>query len=443
MSLPNNTNNKTQMKRSTPSAQIVCIFFNLFVCIIASHVSNAQDLAPEQNKFTVIKAKGLIDVRNGRLIEQAVIHILNGKIERAGSNLEIPVGATVINLSDKYLLPGLIDAHTHLCHEYQYELEKVPGANIVVETAVIDNATRALIGVRNARDMINSGYTTVRDLGNSGVNADIALRDAINKNWIPGPRVFASTRAISPIGGQFTRMPDDVRRELVQREYVEISGVEEARRAVKEAIYDGADCIKIIVNNDRMCLNQEELNAIVEEAHKANLKVAAHATNGDGPSLMAIKAGVNSIEHGYTLSSDVLKLMAAQGVYLVPTDRTGVERYQQRIKRALAANVKIAFGSDMYFLDAQRNRGQVTVSTYRSYIEAGMNNIQILQSATMNPGILIAGEGKVGLLEKGYFADIIALDKNPLTNIEAIENVVFVMKEGKVIFVDRSTNYSK
>ncbi|ACU60411.1 amidohydrolase family protein [Chitinophaga pinensis] len=431
------------MKRSTPSAQIVCIFFNLFVCIIASHVSNAQDLAPEQNKFTVIKAKGLIDVRNGRLIEQAVIHILNGKIERAGSNLEIPVGATVINLSDKYLLPGLIDAHTHLCHEYQYELEKVPGANIVVETAVIDNATRALIGVRNARDMINSGYTTVRDLGNSGVNADIALRDAINKNWIPGPRVFASTRAISPIGGQFTRMPDDVRRELVQREYVEISGVEEARRAVKEAIYDGADCIKIIVNNDRMCLNQEELNAIVEEAHKANLKVAAHATNGDGPSLMAIKAGVNSIEHGYTLSSDVLKLMAAQGVYLVPTDRTGVERYQQRIKRALAANVKIAFGSDMYFLDAQRNRGQVTVSTYRSYIEAGMNNIQILQSATMNPGILIAGEGKVGLLEKGYFADIIALDKNPLTNIEAIENVVFVMKEGKVIFVDRSTNYSK
>ncbi len=431
------------MKRLTLPAQVVRVFFTLLVCVIASHVSNAQVPAPEQNRLTVIKAKGLIDVRNGKLIEQAVIHILNGKIEKVGSNLEIPADATVINLTDKYLLPGLIDAHTHLCHEYQYELEKVPGANIVVETAIIDNATRALIGARNARDMINSGYTTVRDLGNSGVNADIALRDAINKNWIPGPRVFASTRAISPIGGQFTRMPDDVRRELVPKEYVEISGVEEARRAVKKAIYDGADCIKIIVNNDRMCLNQEELNAIVEEAHKANLKVAAHATNGDGPSLMAIKAGVNSIEHGYTLSSDVLKLMAAQGIYLVPTDRTGVERYQQRIKRALAANVKIAFGSDMYFLDAQRNRGQVTASTYRSYIAAGMNNVQILQSATMNPGILTAGEGKVGLLEKGYFADIIALDKNPLTNIEAIENVVFVMKEGKVISMERQVNNSK
>lgn len=419
------------MKSLTFIVSVVRFIVALFVCTVAANGANAQ--SPKQNTLTVIKAKGLIDVRNGKLIEHAVIHILNGRIEKAGSNLEIPAGATVIDLADKYLLPGLIDAHSHLCHEYQYELEKVPGANIIVETAMVDNTTRALIGVRNARDMINAGYTTVRDLGNSGVNADIAVRDAINKNWIPGPRIFASTRAIAPIGGQFGRMPEDVRRELVPKEYVEISGVEEARRAVKQAIYDGADCIKVIVNNDRMSLSQEELNVIVEEAKKANLKVAAHATNGDGPSLMAIKAGVNSIEHGYTLSSDVLNLMAAQDVYLVPTDRTGVERYQQRIKRALAANVKIAFGSDMYFLDPLRNRGQVTVSTYRSYIAAGMSNVQILQSATMNPGVLIAGEGKIGLLEKVYIADIIAVEKNPLTNIEAIENVVFVMKEGVIV----------
>ncbi|CAG4997651.1 Imidazolonepropionase [Dyadobacter sp. CECT 9275] len=421
------------MKRLTGPAQVIRFFLMVIIHFTATYKSNGQAPAAEPNRLTVIKAKALIDVRNGKLIERAVIYVLNGKIEKVGTNLEIPADATVINLTDKYVMPGLIDAHTHLCHEYQYELEKVPGANIVVETAIVDNANRALIGVRNARDMINSGYTTVRDLGNSGVNADIAIRDAINKNWIPGPRIFASTRALSPIGGQFARMPDDVRRALVPKEYVEISGVEEARRAVKQAIYDGADCIKIIVNNDRMSLNQEELNAIVEEAKKAHLKVAAHATNGDGPSLMAIKAGVHSIEHGYTLSSDVLMMMADQGVYLVPTDRTGVERYQQRIKRALAANVKIAFGSDMYFLDAKRNRGQVTVSTYHSYIAAGMNNVQILQSATMHPGVLIAGDGKVGLLEKGYFADIIAVEKNPLLNIEAIENVVFVMKEGKVI----------
>lgn len=410
---------------------VIRTVFSVFVCVTVSSSVNGQSL-PEQSKLIVIKAKGMIDVRNGKLIGQAVIHVRNGKIEKAGSNLNIPADATVINLPDQYLLPGLIDAHSHLCHEYHYELEKVTGANIVVETATADNAVRALTGAKNARDMLNSGYTTVRDLGNSGVNADIALRDAINKNWIPGPRIYAATRALSPIGGQFTKLPDDVRQILVPKEYVEISGVEEARRAVKQAIYDGADCIKIIVNNDRMSLNQEELNAIVEGARKANLKVAAHATNGDGPSLMAVKAGVNSIEHGYTISADVLKLMAAQGVYLVPTDRTGVDRYQQRIKRALAAGVRIAFGSDMYFADPGLNRGEITARTYHAYTAAGMSNIQVLQSATMHPGALVAGEGKIGLLEKGYFADIIAVDKNPLITIEAVEHVTFVMKEGNV-----------
>jgi imidazolonepropionase-like amidohydrolase len=412
--------------------KLAIIFF-----LLSIFSATAQTPVAGQNELTVIKAKGLVDVRNGKLIAPAVVYIRNGKIEKTGKNLDIPASSTVIDLSGKYLLPGLIDAHTHLCHEYQYELEKVPGANTVVEAAIVDNATRALIGARNAREMINSGYTTARDLGNSGVNVDIALRDAINKGWVTGPRMFVSTRALSPIGGQFTKMPDDMRQVIVPKEYVEVSGVEEARKAVKQAIYDGADCIKIIVNNNRMMLSQEELNAIVEEAKKAGLKVAAHATNGDGPSLMAIKAGVNSIEHGYTLSADVLKLMAAQGVYLVPTDATGVERYQQRIKRALAANVKIAFGSDMYFYDPLRNRGQVTVSTYRSYIAAGMSNIQILQSATMHPGVLVAGDGKAGLLEAGYYADIIAVEKDPLTNIESLENVVFVMKEGKVIQRDK------
>lgn len=393
----------------------------------------AQTPLSKPNQLTVIKARGMVDVRNGTLIEPAIVYIRNGKIEKTGSDLVIPSNSTVIDLSAQYLLPGLVDAHSHLCHEYQYELEKVPGANTVVESAIVDDATRALLGARNARDMINSGYTTVRDLGNSGVNTDVALRDAIGKGWLTGPRMYVSTRALSPIGGQFTKMPADMRRAIIPREYVEVSGTEEARKAVRKAIYDGADCIKIIVNENRMVLNQEELDAIVEEAHKAGLKVAAHATNGDGPALMAIKAGVNSIEHGYTLSADVLKLMAAQGTYLVPTDRTGVDRYQKRIQRALAANVKIAFGSDMYFSDPQRNRGQVTVSTYRSYIEAGMNNVQILQSATMHPGILVAGEGKIGLLEAGYDADIIAVEKNPLKNIETIESVVFVMKEGKIV----------
>jgi len=406
----------------------------IVILLLSVFAVTAQTPVNDRTELTVIKAKGMVDVRNGKLIEPAIVYIREGKIEKIGSDLLVPSGSIVINLSDQYLLPGLIDAHTHLCHEYQYELEKVPGANTIVESVILDDATRALLGARNARDMINSGYTTVRDLGNAGVNADVALRDAINKGWIIGPRMFVSTRALSPIGGQFTKMSADLQRTIIPKEYAEVSGVEEARKAVKQAIYAGADCIKIIVNNNRMVLNQDELNAIVEEAKKAGLKVSAHATNGDGPALMAIKAGVNSIEHGYTLSADVLKLMAVQGIYLVPTDAPGVERYQKRIQRALAANVKIAFGSDMYFYDSQRDRGQiVSGGAYGGYRTSGMSNIQILQSATMHPGALVAGEGKIGLLETGCYADIIAVEKNPLTNIETIANVVFVMKEGKVI----------
>jgi imidazolonepropionase-like amidohydrolase len=202
---------------------------------------------------------------------------------------------------------------------------------------------------------------------------------------------------------------------------------------VRQAIYDGADCIKIIVNNDRLVLSEEELIAIVAEARRAGLKVAAHATNGDGPSLLAIKAGVNSIEHGYTISTEVLKLMAEKGIYLVPTDAPGVDRYQKRIQRAVEAKVKIAFGSDLYYYNAQLTRGQMTAGTYQTYKASGMSNLQILQSATMHPGALLAGDGKIGLLQSGYFADIIALDENPLDNIRALENVFFVMKGGDVV----------
>jgi imidazolonepropionase-like amidohydrolase len=281
---------------------------------------------------TAIVAKGMIDVRNGKLIDRIVVLVREGKILQAGSGLKIPKNATVISLADSYLVPGLIDAHSHLCHEYSYELEKVPGSNIATESVMLNDAARAMLGVKNARSLLMSGYTTARDLGNSGTNADVALKKAINEGWTMGPRLYVSTRALSPIGGQFSSMDANLQRTIISREYVEINGVEDARRAVRQAIFDGADCIKIIVNNNRLVLSEEELSAIVQEAQRAGLRVAAHATQGDGPASLAIKAGVNSIEHGYTLSEAVLKMMASAGIYLVPTDARGVSRYQQRIQ---------------------------------------------------------------------------------------------------------------
>jgi imidazolonepropionase-like amidohydrolase len=403
---------------------LVCFLF-VIECVFAQQQVDSLPI-------TAIVAKGMIDVRNGKLVERIVVLVRDGKILQAGSGLKIPKNATLISLADSYLLPGLVDAHSHLCHDYSYDLEKIPGSNIITESVMLDDAGRAMLGVKNARSLLLSGYTTARDLGNSGTNADVALKKAINEGWTPGPRLYVSTRALSPIGGQFPQMNIALQRITISREYVEINGVEDARRAVRQAIFDGADCIKIIVNNNRLVLSAEELSAIVQEAQRAGLRVAAHATQGDGPALLAIKSGVNSIEHGYTLSESTLKMMAGAGIYLVPTDARGVSRYQQRIQRALAAGIKIAFGSDMYYKDPNLNRGQVTVGTYRSYIEAGMTNVQILQSATMHPGTLVAGEGKIGLIEPGYFADIIAVAENPLENILTLEKVQFVMKEGVV-----------
>lgn len=409
------------------------ILFKIFILLFGNTLLYGQTVENAQKELTVLFAKGLIDVQNGKTIISPVIYIREGKIEKIGSGLEVPDKAKLIDLSGKYILPGLIDAHTHLCHEYHGELEKVSGANTITETVKLTEGDRALLGARNAKEMLMAGYTSVRDLGNSGVNSDVALREAINKGWVIGPRLFVSTRALSPIGGQFSKMTPEVKDLIISKEYVEINSTDDARRAVRQAIYDGADCIKIIVNSGRLVLSEEELTAIVDEAKKAGLKVAAHATNGDGPALLAIKAGVNSIEHGYTLSTEVLKLMAEKNIYLVPTDASGVERYQKRIQRALEAKVKIAFGSDLYYYNSQATRGQIAAGSYQSYKESGMSNLQILQSATMHPGILMAGEGKIGLLSNGYFADIIALDENPLDNIRALENVVFVMKGGEVI----------
>ncbi|RFS16282.1 amidohydrolase family protein [Emticicia sp. C21] len=403
------------------------------ILLLTVTLSYGQSVKDNTNVVTVLMAKALIDVQNGKTVVNPVLYIRNGKIEKIGTGLPIPDGAKIINLSDKYILPGLIDAHTHLCHEYYGELERVSGANIIIETVKLTEGDRALLGAKYAREMLMSGYTSVRDLGNSGMNSAVALRDAINKGWIIGPRLFVTTRALSPIGGQFSKMTPEVQNVIISKEYIEINSIDDARKAVRQAIYDGADCIKIIVNNGRLVLSEEELTAIVDEAKRAGLKVAAHATNGDGPSLLAIKAGVSSIEHGYTLSSEVLQLMAEKNIYLVPTDAQGVERYQKRIQRAVAAKVKIAFGSDLYYYNASITRGQMAASSYGTYKEAGMTNLQILQSATMHPGDLLAGEGKIGLLLNGYFADIIAVEENPLDNIRTLEKVVFVMKEGEII----------
>ena len=391
--------------------------------------ARAQSLAPAP--IRAIRCARLLDVRTGRVLPNGVVLVQGRAILQAGANVAIPTGADVIDLGNAFVLPGLIDAHTHLLQNYQPALGG-DETNMLVTVATLSTARRALLGVAMGREDLEAGITTVRDLGNSGRNGDVALRDAIAQGQVVGPRIVASTRALSGAGGQAQA--------LVAQEYVAVSGVEEARRAVRQALYEGADCIKVIVNNGPRVLSLEELRVIVEEAHRVGRPVAAHATGGKATRLAA-QAGVNSIEHAYNVPDDVLQLMKAQQIFLVPTDlpadiyalmatalpgdspalrQQATQAYQQiargnhqRLARALKAGVRIAAGSDMYYQLAGYTRGQASVQMFRAYAAAGMTPLEIIRAATLNGAELLGLQDQIGTLEPGMSADLIAVDGTP------------------------------
>jgi imidazolonepropionase-like amidohydrolase len=431
------------------------VFYLLIALIFCGTVgTNAQS-----PKKTVIKAARILDVKSGQIINNPVIVVEGERITQVETGLVVPKDAEVIDLGDVTVLPGLIDAHTHLLQNYD---SKFGGddPNMILTVTQLGTTRRALLGAAMGREMLEAGFTTVRDLGNSGVNGDVALRDAIRNGWVQGPRIFASTRALSAAGGQFGRMSAETQH-LVEQEYVAVSGVEEARRAVRQAFYDGADCIKVIVNTGSRILSPEEMKVIVEETHRVGKKVAAHAI-GDLATRIAVDAGVDSIEHAYVIPDDVLRTMAQKKIFLVPTDYTaefnlalynlnsetppeqvkqiteGVERAarstQERLSRAVKSGVRIAAGSDEYYMIKGKNRGEASLQIFRAYLASGMTPLEIIRAATINNAELLAGErAPFGTIEKGKYADLIAVPGDPLKDITVLEKTTFVMKGGKII----------
>ena len=410
--------------------------------VVLSPRTLAQKQSTESSKQpvqTAIRAARLLDVKTGALINNAVVLVEGERISAVGSGLSIPGGARVIDLGDMTLLPGLIDSHTHLLASRDGEY----GMMLLTKS----QAYRALEGASNARRTLLAGYTAVRDVESEGAGyADVALRDAINRGLVEGPRMKVATRAIAVIGqmqpfGISPDLPDFPHGAQM------ISGVEEARRAVREQIGYGADLIKIYADWSYPTLTVEEISVIVEEAHKAGRRVAAHATRTEG-ARNAVTAGVDSIEHGFRVDRATLELMKQKGVWLVPTygrrsemaaavtdeetrrrASTSMLNLQRMLQTARDLGVKIAAGWDPA---AEKDHG-ANAREIVALTEAGLTNLEALRAATISGAELLGWQDMLGSLETGKLADIVAIRGNPLSDIKQVEHVSFVMKGGVVI----------
>jgi imidazolonepropionase-like amidohydrolase len=437
-----------------------CVMVGLAsACVILANAHLvAQEIATTPQRI-VIRAARLIDGKSDAVVKDAVVLVEGERITALGPGLAIPPEARVIDLGDAMLLPGLIDAHTHL-------LSEMDGTNVMAQdsemlriVATQSTAERALLGAKLGREDLEAGITTVRDLGNSGVNGDVALSNAVKRGWLVGPRIVPATRALAAQGGQFGTLTPQAQK-LVEEEYVTIRGAESARQAVRQALYDGARCIKVIVNGSPANVTLEEMKAIVEESHLVGVKVAAHAI-GNKATKIAAEARVDSIEHAYTVPDEVLKIMAEKHIYLVPTDGTMqtfedmtfgtrtpstkeksdfekefqpyLDKVQDRLQRAKKMGVPIAAGSDMYLTMPGKTRGQASLLVYEAYAAEGMTPMEIIRAATSNAADLLGMQAEIGTLEVGKLADIVAVPGDPLKDMRALEHAKFVMKGGKVI----------
>jgi len=428
-----------------------------FLCLATGAAGAAGPAGPHGGgapAVTAVRCGRLIDVETGKVLTGAVVLIQGDRIIAVGTRVTIPKGAKVIDLRRETVLPGLIDAHTHLLSNYDPGHDDHDNDRLFIAMAP---EQRQAVGAAMAREELLAGFTTVRDLGNSGGTNDVALRNAIRAGKVTGPRMVVSTRAIAPPGGQVDP-PDDKNRAWVEREYAEVSGADEARQAVRRAIVDGADVIKIIVDANSN-LSPDEVKAIVAEAHRHRRKVAAHATTADAVRT-AVEAGVDSIEHAYTVTDDELKLMARKKIFLVPTDHPldhylpipqsdaqswVQERLHQgavalsvggnrgRLERAVKLGVPIAAGSDNYYAVPGKTRGQAAADIFSAYAEAGLTPLAILQAATIRAADLLGWTDRVGSISRGKYADLIAVAGDPLRDVKALENVGFVMQGGVVV----------
>jgi imidazolonepropionase-like amidohydrolase len=408
-----------------------------------------------QQKDIYIKAGYLYDSKQNKLLEKKLIHIKNNEIVSIGEYSSLPETQKneLIDLSSYTVLPGLIDAHTHVL--FSQGASEDFAEHSMHSLTMESDALRTLRGSKRARSYLDEGFTSIKDLGNSGLYLDVALRDAINEGTVEGPRIFASGTIIAAIGGQIYGVQPD-HQNIIDLEYRIVKSVEDARNAVQEHVNQNVDLIKICADNipNKTLLTIGEISEIVKIAHNYNLTVTAHSVTNQS-AWNAIEAGVDGIEHGFNIADSTLTKMAQKNAFLVPTEnskkymktyakRTGynledvdwidsyIEKNKKRLKRAIDKGVTIVAGSDNY-TDIGVTRGESSKDMLLAYFEAGMKPLDILQSATYNSALHLRKESEIVYITPYSKADIIAV-KGDLKRdfVNTLDNIVFVMKDGEI-----------
>jgi imidazolonepropionase-like amidohydrolase len=429
----------------------------LLLCLApasAPSLGNAQSPAPPS---VLIRCGRLVDVRAGRVLADQAILVEGDRVKEVGPAATVtsraPAGVRVIDLSRSTVLPGLIDCHTHLTYET---------TSLGLRQYEVSIPRQALVGAKNARLTLEAGFTTVRNVGAGGYS-DIALRDAIDDGDVLGPRMRVSGPAIGVTGGHADG--NELAPELAFRADGVADGVPALLAKTREIVKYGADCIKIVATGGVLSkgdspeatqFDDDEIRAVVAEAHRLGRKVAAHAHGAAGIK-QAVRAGVDSIEHGSYIDDEAIALMKEHGTYLVPTlylgdwflenaPRLGVPPYtidkgktvmplaRKNIAHAIAAGVRIAFGTDAAVYPHGLNAREFAVM-----VKLGMTPTQAIQAATVSAADLLGWSDRVGTLEPGKFADIIAVPGDPTVDVTTLEHVTFVMKGGAVVRHDAAT----